>query len=288
MKILTLIFLLCCMSFVSCNMIDDFVNGEKIAQIGKNKLYVEEVKRIIPKNISSEDSINFVRQYVDSWALKELMFLRALEELPKSDKDVEQLLEDYRRQLLIYKYEDKFVADRIDTIISLTERENYYDSHKQLFVVTEALIKARVLKVRKDSPNIVVIRNLTAKRTVEAMEELEQIAYNSAEKYCSYNDGWVNIINVCGDFGLNYDNIKNDIKGNNVIEYKDSLYVNFLVILEKVVQGQTSPFEYNDDKIKDIILSKRKQDLISRLHKEIYNNALDTKKLKIIEYEPNE
>ena len=66
-------------------------------------------------------------------------------------------------------------------------------------------------------------------------------------------------------------------------EYKDTVYTNVLQILEYIAPGELTPVEYNSEKIKEIIISRRKQELLSNLQRDILNDALNNNKLKIIE-----
>jgi hypothetical protein len=54
-------------------------------------------------------------------------------------------------------------------------------------------------------------------------------------------------------------------------------------VLEYIKPGEVTPFEYNSEKIKEIIISRRKQELLLNLQRDILNDALDNNKLKIIE-----
>ena len=54
-------------------------------------------------------------------------------------------------------------------------------------------------------------------------------------------------------------------------------------MLEYVKPGEITPFDYNSGKIKEIIISRRKQELLLNLQRDILNDALNNNKLKIIE-----
>ena len=54
-------------------------------------------------------------------------------------------------------------------------------------------------------------------------------------------------------------------------------------MLEYIKPGEVTPFEYNSEKIKEIIISRRKQELLLNLQRDILNDALNNNKLKIIE-----
>ena len=53
--------------------------------------------------------------------------------------------------------------------------------------------------------------------------------------------------------------------------------------MDYVAPGEVTPFEYNSEKIKEIIISRRKQELLANLQRDILNDALNNNKLKIIE-----
>ena len=78
--------------------------------------------------------------------------------LSKSEKDVSRELEDYRRSLLKYRYEQRFVNERLDTAVLTKDIEAYYEAHKDLFVLDVPILKARFLDIMPDSPNYDRIR----------------------------------------------------------------------------------------------------------------------------------
>jgi hypothetical protein len=166
----------------SCTLYESVTKGEKVAQIGRAALYKTDLEKIIPKDIAPQDSAALVRQYIDSWAIKQLMLQKAEEQLPKSEKDVAQLLEDYRVQLLVFRYENKFVEERLDTIVKGIEREEYYNAHQGSFVGRNGVFKGRLVKMQNSSPNLQVMRKLAKGRDAETLEELEALLQRSELK----------------------------------------------------------------------------------------------------------
>ena len=59
-----------------------------------------------------------VEQYVNNWAIQHLLLKKAESELSKSDRDVQQELEDYKNSLLVYRFEKYFIEQRLDTLIT--------------------------------------------------------------------------------------------------------------------------------------------------------------------------
>lgn len=268
----------------SCTLFETVTKGEKVAQIGRAALYKSDIEKIIPKGISPQDSAALVRQYIDSWAIRQLMLQKAQEQLPKSEKDVAQLLEDYRMQLLIFRYENKFVEERLDTTVLESQRREYYNAHQGSFVGKNGVMKGRLVKMQNSSPNLQIMRKLAQGRETESLEELEELAYNSAYKYSNYNNNWVDLNIVAKEAGAPLEELQDLMaKQKGVVEVKDTVYTNIIQVLDYVAPGETTPFEYNSEKIKEIIISRRKQELLAALQRDILNDALNNNKLKITE-----
>ena len=267
----------------SCKQIKKYTfnQSEVVAEAGDAYLYKDDIDKIVPRGIDKNDSIALAKQYIDSWALKQLTLQKAEELLPKDDKDVERELEEYRMQLLIFRFENKYVEDKLDTLISNEELLNYYNEHPSGFTTKNGIVKARIIKMNNSSPNLQIVRRLAQNKQEGNMEELEELAYNSAYKYSTYNDDWVDLQVISRDMGSDIATIQDLLNKKNIVELKDSLYTNILQVVEYKKPGEETPFEYNQERIKDIILTRRKQDVLSNLQKDIIKNALDKNKLKI-------
>jgi hypothetical protein len=212
------------------------------------------------------------------------MLQKAEEQLPKTDKDVAGLLEDYRTQLLVFRYENKFIEERLDTTVTGQELEDYYNAHPGSFVGENGVFKGRLVKMQNSSPNLQVMRKLAKSRDIEDLEALEQLAYNSAYKYSHYDDNWVDLNVVAKESGATLVQLQQLLEKNRQsVEYKDSVYTNVIQVLDYVEPGEVTPLEYNEEKIREIIISRRKQELISNLQRDILNDALNNNKLKITE-----
>lgn len=272
------------LSICSCTLYENFTKGDKVAQIGRAVLYKTDLEKVIPKGISSSDSASLAQQYIYSWATKQLMLQKAEEQLPKTDKDVAGLLEDYRTQLLVFRYENKFLEERLDTTVTGREMEEYYNAHPGSFVGKNGVFKGRLVKMQNSSPNLQVMRKLAKSRDIEDLEALEWLAFNSAYKYSHYENNWVDLNVVAKESGATLVQLQQLLEKERLaIEYKDSVYTNVIQVLDYVGPGEVTPLEYNEEKIKEIIISRRKQELISNLQRDILNDALNNNKLKITE-----
>jgi len=254
----------------SCKYLNFTSSDAVVAEVGDKVLYESEVKNLIPQGTSPDDSIKMVEQYVSSWALKHLLQKKAESELSKSEINVEQELEDYKSSLLVYKYEKIYLEARLDTVITEDECKAYYDNYSSNFTLNNSVVKARVIKISDRSPNLENIRRMYKANSIEEIDELEKLCYNSADRYDNFNNEWVDISDIAKEVPWS----------KSYIETSDSLYQYFVFFLDKIAPEGTAPYDFYKTKIKEIIISKRKQELIAKLEKNLIQEALEKNILK--------
>ena len=271
----------------SCSFYESVSKGEPIAQVGGVVLYKSDIDKILPVGVSAEDSTVLVNNYIESWAKRELLLLKAQEQLPEKEKDVAQLLKDYRTQLLVFRYENMFVNERLDTIVEQSEREQYYNLHLDSYKTKNGIIKGRVIKMHNSSPKLGALEKLLSKTDINSVVEVEQLGYSSSYRYNNFNDEWVDLVVVAKELGVQLPDLQKGLskKGTLYFKFKDSLNTSFLQVFEYIEAGEVTPLDYNSERIKEIVISKRKKDLLLKLQSDIYKDALENKKLKIIENE---
>ena len=100
-----------------------------IARVYDNYLYKDDVKSILNNELSKKDSALLVKSFINSWIEKNIELKKAEENLTATDKDVQQQLDDYRISLINYKYENAFVNEKLDTVVSNQEIVKYYNEN---------------------------------------------------------------------------------------------------------------------------------------------------------------
>lgn len=275
-----MVFILTAILAFSCKYLELNSGDAVVAEVNGKKLYESEVRSLVPAGTPAADSLEMLKQYVNRWALKHLLLKKAEDELSKEEIDVEQEIEDYRSSLLMYRFEKNFIDQRLDTVITEQECRDYYEKNALHFTLTTPAVKARFAKISNSSPNLENLRKGYKAQSIEDIEEFERICYSSAEKYGNFNNQWVDLSKVAREVPYDTQKLEREIKSGNSTEIKDSLYTYLIYYSDKIFQGEVAPFEYYLPEIKEIILSKRKQQLVSDLEKNLIREALDKNHLK--------
>lgn len=285
MKGKTFVILICGIALLtlpSCRAISSLLHDEDVvAQVGRHKLYRSEVSALIPDDASGEDSLRLALQYINSWA-SDLVFLDMAEaQLSKEELDVAAELEQYRRSLLKYRYEQRYINERLDTLVSDSQIDDYYQSCMENFVLEIPIVKARFLRISSDSPSLEPIKKKMSSPDLADIMAADSLAYFSAVRYTDYGDRWIDMVTLARDFGVDYAELLSSMKGG-FIEREDAYgKVNVAYISEFMPAGEIPPVDYCRERIRNIIISMRKQALVSGLERDLLTDARDKGRFRI-------
>ncbi len=265
--------------FTSCNKGGD-KEQRPLAVVYDKYLYKSDITEIFPQGLTKGDSIKILNAYVDQWVRHKLMLRLSEENLTETQKDVSKQLEDYRSSLLIFKYEQEYILQRLDTAVSYDEIRTFYNSNMSNFTLNESVVKALYIKVRKDTPYVNKIKELYKSSREEDVKALDNIVYQVADKYDYFGDKWLPFNLLQRQLPYPLENVDEYLRNSRSIEMEDGNYQYFIYIRSVMFKGQTSPLEYEESNIKSIIINKRKQKLLNDLENSVYNDALNHKKFQ--------
>lgn len=262
----------------ACNTITTLVHDDQVvAKVGDVKLYRSQVEQYIPDLVSPEDSLNLAMQFINSWATEILYLQKAEEKLSKAEMDVTPELEEYRKSLLKYRYEQRFINERLDTSITEDLIHDYYESHQSDFLLPRPIFKVRFVDVMKDSPNKDLILKMMASDEYEDFALADSLAYSSALKYFDSSDKWMDARLLAREFSMDYEEMMTHLNGKFIkVEPKDRGDVLVAYVCDMVRSG-IAPIEYCEEHIRDVILSERKHNLVKSLEQDLLEDALDRK-----------
>ena len=265
------------LAMTSCETVTSFVRelryGQVVAKVGSHRLYASELASYIPDSASPEDSTRLALQYINTWASDQLFTDVAERELSKSEKNVDSELEDYRHSLLKYRYEQKYVNQRLDTAVTKAQIEKYYDDHAENFKLSLPIAKAVYMNISADSPNLEIIKKKMRSDKPEARIEADSIAFSSAFRYTDFGDRWVDLVKLSREVGTDYGTLLSQVRDSYAELPDGNGNLNIVYFFSLMRAGQTGPVEYFEEQIRDIILSTRKQALLSRLERDLIENA---------------
>ena len=258
---------------VSCAKPAPKATEKPLARVLDHYLYKSDMAGFIPAGITGADSIAMARDFKERWIRNQLLLNKAELNLTEEEKNVEQQIESYRSSLLIYAYEQSYIRQHLDTMVTNVEIENFYKENQSNFILNGALMKGVFIKIPVKAPDAFKVRQWYRSDNPENIKNLEGYCFKYATVYDHFNDGWVKLNEVLPMIPAVPGNSEAAIISRRYIETRDSAFLYFLNAKEITSSGNVSPLEIVKNDIESIILNKRKISLINDLESNIYSDA---------------
>lgn len=244
------------------------------------KLYADELRDVIPPEMDRMDSLKRVNAYVDSWIHQQILLHQAEINLSAEDLDFSKQLQDYRNSLVIYAYETQMTEQYLDTLVNDKEIEAYYEEHKENFQLRSTMVRVAYVILNENCKSFKEFKKLMSDRDTLNLAQLDKLAEHEAVVGFFDVDTWVRLEDLLATIPLEIYNSESFLKRNRFVSFeKDNL--TYMVRFEDyLLEKSVSPIEIEREGIKNVLLLKRKKELLSRMNSELYEKA---KKEKVFE-----
>ena len=269
-------------ALISCDFFNSPEVESPVARVGDNYITKSDLERQIPKDASKSDSSLIANAYINEWATQQLLMDGALLNLPKEkQEEFNILINQYKNDLYTKSYLEGLVTKNIDETVSNEEAIKFLDENKESFKLNEALLKLRYISLANNSINIEDI-----KRRFKTFESDDKYVLDSISvqfKSYSLNDStWVKASDVIKNIEILSNEDKSILlKKSNFIERKDSLNLYLILVKDVKDRNDYAPLEYVRPTLNQIIINKRKLELIKQLKSDIRKDAIENKTFEI-------
>ena len=263
----------------------DFINQENldapIARVNDSYLYQKDIKNLIFENTSKDDSTLIVTNFINRWATKQLLIDQSIINLTQEKQDAyNNLVNQYKTDLYIEAYKSSIVAKQLDSVITFEELEKFYNQNKENFKLNDNLLKIRYIHIDENFSN--------TKELVEKFKRFDSIDKNELTKLSikfkafNLNDSiWIKNDLLIGVLPVLKQNNIQVLKKTNFTQLQDSLGV-YLVKIEALLKtNDIAPLSYVKPTIEQIVINKRKQEILKKIEKEITIDAIKNKNFEL-------
>lgn len=263
-----------------CSLLDSQKKLDTVlADVNGNTLGLSQVQKLVPENLHDDDSVLFVQNYVDKWIHNQLMLAKALNNVDdKAYANIENMVNDYRTALLVYKYQQMYIEQKLDTLILDSQIADHYNNYGMNFLLDSCAVRAIFVQIPKSLPDKINVKKLMRSSKPEDLIELEEFCYKNARGFNAGAD-WQYLNDAVSQ--LPKGAIANPLEFAKACKYteaQDSLYNYYFSVLEFRDVNEQAPLIFAKEKIREILLNHRKMDLIKELEIQIYIDAVNKQK----------
>ena len=248
-----------------------------VAKAGNEKLGLDEFRENFVTTGIIKDSTYNAKKSIESWAIEALFYQEAIEKLNEDEMQIEREVLNYKKTLVNYIYQTKIIEANLDTTITRKEIEDYYNEHRDNFILKENILKVNYFKIPIKAPALAKIQRLVRSVNPKDKEQLKVLCIQNAENFFMNDSTW-----------LFLDDVKKEIPGlkeqpdfnlsfGRVVEFTDSDYYYYLKVKDVKVKNGLSPINFESKNIKKFIINTRKTQLISQYKQLLLEKARSDK-----------
>ncbi len=256
-------------------------HDEAIARAYDKYLYFDDLKGLIPEGTSATDSIDITTAYINNWIRQELLLKQAEDNLEDANRDFSKQIEQYRNSLIIYAYESELVNQKLDTVISMQEIEDYYQENQNNFYLRENIVQASYVIIGIDSPVTKQLKALLQSSRDTDKEKLQTLCQENGANYLINDGTWMKFADLTRKIPITVDDGQEFLSKNKYFEVKDSTMLYFVAINAFKSKESVSPLNFEIANIRIILLNKRKASLLARMEKDLISDAVKRNKYEI-------
>ncbi len=266
----------------SCNFFKETDHRQPIARVNNTYLYFDDIKNLVSEDASKEDSTLLVQNFINRWATQQLFIDGAKVNLSETkQEEFDKLVEQYKTDLYTKAYIEAIVKRDMNSVVTKAEAEAYYKENKDIFKLNEELLKLRYIHLDENISNYKSIIDKFRRFNSKDKNHLNAISIQF--KSYSLNDTvWVKVDQLIKKIpAITAENKNQLLKKSNFVQLKDSLGVYLMQINDVLLRNDTAPLEYVRPTIDQIVVNKRKLELIRELEKDITKDAINNKQFEI-------
>jgi hypothetical protein len=259
---------------VSCSGRTNNQGEEPLVKVGEKYLYRSDLPVVSGTGLTADDSSRMQNTFIEKWVKSQLLLQKAELNLPEVDQDVSEQLEEYRKSILIYKYQQMLLKQELDTTVTKEQVEEYYGTHSSGFVLNKPVVRGLFMQILRPAPDLDKVRGWCRSENPESLKKLEDYCNQYAARFEFAPEGWIpfdriqSVIPAKTGFG---DWV---LRAYKLYESQDTSSVYILAIKDYRLPGSVSPVELVENNIRNILLNKRKIEFLSTIESDLYNNAV--------------
>lgn len=261
---------LCACAFSGCSGHKDgdgTADEDIVAQFRDSILYLSDVDRQLPPDISTEDSLALRQTIIDSWI--DGILIEDLAETQITDMErIDRLTDAYRRSLIADSYKRQ---QRDKSILSVDQDSisAYYKGHRRELRLERPIVKGLYIKLPKSSGMINDIREWMRDSGPESLDALENRGVREAVQYEYFADRWMDFDVLAGEIPYRFGDADMFVSQTTDFETEWNGMVYILHIGEYRRSGETMPEQYAspiiEERIKANMLANYEHNLIKAL-----------------------
>ena len=270
---------------ISCKEFNTNINDKVIARVDNDYLFSSDLQKLNYDYKSKEDSLITTNSFINKWALERILLRQSLINLSEEKLTrIENLVQDYKFDLLANNYTEFVVSSKLDTILTSIETYDFYSKNLNNFKLNSPIYRVKYINFLKNNVDRRQITRSFKRFNDSDKRFIDSLSFQFLDSFLA-DTIWLNKGELIKNIPFINNNNFEDyfLKKRKYFEIKGETDLSLFNIIESIEANQIAPFSYVENVVANIVLNKKKLDLIENFNNEILNDAIKTKKFEVYE-----
>lgn len=251
-----------------------------MARVNNKYLYPSDVHDIFYATQGKTDSVKILQAFVDSWIKNQVLAQLAEEQLSEQEKNVKTQLEAYRNSLLIHKYQTHLLEERLDTLVTEEQLRAYYEKNKNSFELAKNIVQLKFIKIDRRAKQLPELRRLFLSSDIRSKKTTAALCEKYAANFFLDDEAWLDFSEVQKELPIKQYDEEHFLRNNKFLEINEGRYIYLILIIAYKTKNSLSSFEFEKERIKNVVLNERKNELLRKLEQTMMQTATENKQIE--------
>lgn len=254
----------------------DSDDSKVIAKVGEKELKESMIQGIYQGVLSQSDSMELRQSAIQNWIeeqIKQDATFAMFQNDNSSEKMIEEMVQQYRMNLINYTFEQRFLENNLDTLVTESQIEEYYSENGSGFKLIGPLVKAIVVRLPLELRQSAKLEKMFTKGGDQEMIEFLNICKKNDYKIDDFREQWTEFSEVLQTLpfkGTDYDEF---LKSKRTYDVRDDQFHYLLRVEECMLSGEPSPLERERPTIIRILRNQRREKILKAFNDSLINRA---------------
>ncbi len=249
-----------------------------IAKVYDREVFASEIEDVTRGARTREDSIRLASLYLDRVALEKALLQKSIGSGLVDMTDIEAKTSEFRNNLINLRFEREYVKKNLDTVITENQMRDYFEKNKSSFVLSHDILLAYYVVIPSNTPKIGKLKDAMASDKPNDFEELKSQCLRYASTFSLDNKHWTQVPTY---FLREAKVLADAARTKQVVTMEKEDKLHLIRVFDYKFAKQPSPFLYVETDIREILLNKRKMELLSKLNEQVLAEAKQNNKIEI-------
>jgi hypothetical protein len=267
--------------FASCSG-DGDPEDPPVARAFDERLFWSDLRQVVPMDASPEDSAALAQRYIVNWLRQRVVIEKAEQNLGAAQKDFEAQLREYRNSLVIFAYEQALVDQKLDTVVTRAEIEDYYEGNRENFELQDNILRVRWFKVKEqEKRDLKRLEGHFLSGSADRMREVELWLAQRGIPIVDRSGSWTTFGELRAEIPVwNEDDGRTPLSEGRKV-FRDEFGAYFVDVLELRSKASVSPLPMVQQDIRTIMINQRKLQLVERMREDLFREAETNKDVEV-------